>query len=108
MHATPPPVTEPNATKSKRKAQFRVYDTCLQKHLHRHTWMGFIDVDEFIVLPSQQQGGVTAGVLAGGRTGAGSVAEVLRPYEQYGGVGINLKIFGSSGEYIHVCVYLYV
>ena len=45
--------------------------------------MGFIDLDEFIV-------------LADGETGV-KIPEVLKPYEEYGGLGINLKIFGSSG-----------
>jgi hypothetical protein len=91
-HRTSSP-TEPDATKNKRKAQFRVYDQCLQHHLHKHTWMGFIDLDEFLVLsplPAQRGMPATAPVTV-------TVPDVLRPYEQYGGLGINIKIFGSSG-----------
>ena len=31
--------------------QLYVYDVCLHKFGGRHEWMGFIDADEFLVLP---------------------------------------------------------
>jgi hypothetical protein len=93
-------IIEPNATRNKRKAQFRVYDICLREHLHKHTWMGFIDLDEFLVLPPQKVYGKPDVTV--------TIPDVLKPYEEYGGLGINLRIFGSSGELFSSCVIKYI
>ncbi|KAK9813974.1 hypothetical protein WJX73_007576 [Symbiochloris irregularis] len=64
------------------KPQLYIYDTCLQTYGSHHTWMAFIDADEFIVLRSQDLHDLPA---------------LLRQYEQYGALVVNWQLFGSSG-----------
>lgn len=61
--------------------QDSVYNTCLHRYGSRHTWMGFIDADEFIILHDEMW-------LPG----------VLEEYTQYGGLVLYWKLFGSSGH----------
>ena len=32
------------------RAQMKIYYDCLVKHAHKHDWMAFFDVDEYLVL----------------------------------------------------------
>jgi hypothetical protein len=32
------------------KAQLRVYYTCMRAHYHKHNWLAFFDIDEFLIL----------------------------------------------------------
>lgn len=65
-----------------RGSQLRCYDSCLAKYRNEFKWIGFIDTDEFIVI----------------KDGSTNIKDFLKPYEQYGGLGINWKCFGSSGH----------
>jgi hypothetical protein len=65
-----------------RAPQYVAYRSCLSEHRLKHTFMAFIDVDEFIVLVNKTQ----------------SIPSLLRQYEPYGGLALNWKLFGSSGH----------
>ena len=61
--------------------QCEAYKLCLKKYGRKSRWIGFIDLDEFIVPKST----------------SGDLKRFLQDYEQYGAVGINWLMFGSSG-----------
>mmetsp|Transcript_25777 Transcript_25777/g.56161 ORF Transcript_25777/g.56161 Transcript_25777/m.56161 type:complete len:401 (+) Transcript_25777:202-1404(+) len=63
--------------------QGQAYQDCLHRFSSRHTFMGFIDVDEFLVLHDEQ---------------LRSINELLERYEQYGGVSFYWMLFGSGGH----------
>lgn len=67
---------------SQNGSQIRCYDDCLAKYRNAFNWIGFIDTDEFIVI----------------KNGYTNIKDFLKPYEKYGGLGINWKCFGSSGH----------
>ncbi len=98
--------------------QLQVYDTCLKDHGKKHSFVGFMDSDEFIVLSSStlnptnkfagrnftkssdssdsnqtvsNQGGLNHTAKHS------SIPHVLRHFEQFGGVTLNWMMFGSSG-----------
>jgi hypothetical protein len=62
--------------------QLQTYDKCVRSYGQRHRWMGFIDSDEFIVVVNKSL----------------TIPDVLRGYEDYGGVGLTWMRFGSSGH----------
>ncbi len=64
------------------RAQLHVYNECLTKYGKRHKFMAFIDSDEFIVVTNSTQ----------------TIPDILKNYEQFGGVALNWKLFGSSGH----------
>ena len=64
-----------------RPAQIQCYDQCLKDYRDEARWIAFIDLDEFLFLPTGQP-----------------VAEILTEYEQWPGVGANWAVFGSSGH----------
>ena len=57
------------------------YMDSASKYKYDNFWIGFIDIDEFIV-PIYKN----------------SLKEILKEYEQYGGVGINWCVYGSSNR----------
>jgi hypothetical protein len=61
--------------------QHAAFDHCLEAHRSEARWIAFIDVDEFLFSPT-------------GRP----VPEVLRDYEPWPGLGVNLAQFGTSGH----------
>jgi hypothetical protein len=62
--------------------QTTAYGECLKKYKDECQWLAFIDVDEFIVP----------------KTLNGNLPEFLSQYADYGGLGINWLVFGSSGH----------
>ena len=60
-----------------------MYDICLTKFGEYHKWMAFLDVDEYLVLQP--------------RAGFKKLPDFLRGYEDYGGLVVNMNVFGSSG-----------
>jgi len=64
----------------KNKQNF-IYDKCLTKYGHLHKWMGFFDVDEFVVLVKDRL-----------------LQDVLKNFDHFGGLNINWMMFGSSGH----------
>lgn len=65
----------------KNQAQMECYNDCIMKHKKDTKWLGFIDIDEFIV-PIEMN----------------SIYEFLLPFEnKYGAVKIYWKMFGTSG-----------
>lgn len=62
--------------------QFFAYNKCLVKYSSSHDFIGFIDVDEFVVVAHR-------GIKIG---------RVLDHYSDFGGLSLNWKIFGSSGH----------
>jgi hypothetical protein len=54
---------------------------CLKTRKNESFWIGFVDPDEFIV-PVKHN----------------SIPEILKEYEEYGGLGINWIVYGSSGH----------
>jgi hypothetical protein len=63
-------------------SQLRCFGSCLDSYKNFFKWIGFIDVDEFIVI----------------KDGSTDIKKFLKRYEKYGGLGINWKCFGSSGH----------
>eukprot|EP00270_Netrium_digitus_P008791 TRINITY_DN2645_c0_g1_i2.p1 TRINITY_DN2645_c0_g1~~TRINITY_DN2645_c0_g1_i2.p1 ORF type:complete len:345 (+),score=52.32 TRINITY_DN2645_c0_g1_i2:268-1302(+) len=58
-----------------------VYQKCLDLYTADHVWMGFIDTDEFVVIPSGKK-----------------LDRVLQRYESYGGLVLHWRWFASSGH----------
>jgi hypothetical protein len=61
--------------------QNAAYKHCIKNYKNKSKWIGFFDVDEFLVPKSTK----------------GNLPEFLKDYEAYGGLGINWLVFGSSG-----------
>mmetsp|Transcript_34684 Transcript_34684/g.77116 ORF Transcript_34684/g.77116 Transcript_34684/m.77116 type:complete len:198 (-) Transcript_34684:169-762(-) len=66
-----------------RTAQGYAYWRCLQQYSSLHTFIGFIDLDEFLVVADSK---------------ASSLDDVLREYEGYGGVSFHWRAITSSGH----------
>jgi len=61
--------------------QVEAYEDCILRHGSESRWIAFIDLDEFLFSPTGEP-----------------VPEVLRDYEEFPGVGVNWRIFGTSGH----------
>jgi len=61
--------------------QLTAYNNCLKKFGTKSRWIGFIDMDEFLVPKST----------------FGNLPALLKDFEGYGGLGVNWLVFGSSG-----------
>lgn len=61
--------------------QLNVYNHCLYDFYGKARWIGFIDVDEFIVLNEDKD-----------------IKDFLKGYEQYGGVCLNWKVYNANGH----------
>ena len=61
--------------------QLPSYQKCLNKYRSLHQWMAFIDADEFIVSSRYC-----------------SIPGILRYYADYGGLGLQRVLYGSSGH----------
>jgi Glycosyltransferase family 92 len=57
------------------------YVECLDEHRSEARWIAFIDVDEFLFSPTFRP-----------------LPDVLREYEEFGAVGVNHAVFGTSGH----------
>ena len=64
------------------KMQMAAHRHCLANYGDHCRWIAFIDVDEFIVP----------------KTLTGSIVDFLKPYQKFGGLGVNWLIFGSNGH----------
>lgn len=73
---------ENNAFSEVANPQLHVYNRCLKEFGSRHKFIAFLDSDEFIVVVNKSQ----------------SIPDVLKKYENYGGLALNWKLFGSSGH----------
>ena len=69
-------------------SQIRCYNDCIEKHRNDFKWIAFIDTDEFIVLNNGMNQSITYTYIK----------DFMKDYENFGGVGINWKCFGSSGH----------
>lgn len=65
------------------RPQLWVYDQCIDRYRSKHTFMAFIDVDEFLFLRDPN---------------ISSMPQLLKEFEGYGGLAINWVQFGSSGH----------
>lgn len=63
------------------RGQMPAYTHCVTEFGRLARWIAFVDADEFFFVP-----------------GGGDLGEALRPYEPYGGVGVNYVNFGTSGH----------
>ena len=61
--------------------QVEAYEDCIRRHGSEARWIAFIDIDEFLFSPTGEP-----------------VPSVLRDYEEFPGVGVNWRIFGTSGH----------
>ena len=66
-----------------RQRQFAVYNDAVLRYADETFWLAIIDLDEFIV-PKEKD----------------SVADFLKDYEKYHGVGINWVLFDSNGHQV--------
>lgn len=62
--------------------QLHLFNLCIRYYAKRFTHMGFLDVDEFIVLKAPQKG---------------NVIHVLERYREFGGLTMNWVLYGSNG-----------
>lgn len=62
--------------------QFHIYNRCLEQYRHKAQFIGFIDTDEYIVIP-----------------GGENIVDVLMPYAGFGGLAINWRMVGPSGQH---------
>ncbi|MGN7885604.1 glycosyltransferase family 92 protein [Dyadobacter endophyticus] len=60
----------------------KAYQHCLDTFGYRSRWIGFIDMDEFIVPKNE----------------SASLSQLLEKYEDYGGLGVSWLIFGSNSH----------
>jgi hypothetical protein len=74
QHVTVIPISGPSM-------QLTAYKNCLNRFGTKSYWMGFIDMDEFLVPKSTN----------------GDMQAFLKDYEAYAGLGVNWLVFGSSG-----------
>jgi len=61
--------------------QFDAYNDCLSNYGSNFKWLAFIDPDEFLVPRTHND-----------------LRSFMQPYEQFGGLGVNWLVFGSSGH----------
>lgn len=64
-------------------AQGVTYRDCLQRHGRRHTFVGFVDIDELVVLEDPA---------------VVDINQMLREYERLGGLSAYWRLLGSSGH----------
>lgn len=95
-----------------KSVQYFAYNDCALKAAHRHQWLAFFDVDEFLVpVASRAVGGSSSDGLHVDGSAAQpadailnpsaqipSVQQLLQPYEDYGGVGVTWRHFGTNGH----------
>lgn len=62
--------------------QFIAYNSCLTTYSILHRFIGFIDVDEFVIIALRRV----------------NIGRILDLYRDFGGLSLNWKIFGSSGH----------
>lgn len=62
-------------------SQTKAYIDCIDRFKNETSWIGFIDLDEFVVLADDK-----------------NICDFLQKYDKYAGMLINWKIFGSSGH----------
>lgn len=62
--------------------QVAAYLHCLERFGQRHKYMGFLDLDEFVVVKDKSL----------------TIVDVLDKYAQYGGLTLQWMMFGSSGH----------
>lgn len=67
--------------------QLFVYEICLRQYGSNHTFMGFIDADEFIVVNNTDVANSNV-----------KIPDVLRNYSEFGGLALHWKTFGTSGH----------
>jgi hypothetical protein len=73
-----------NASQRVQWMQYHLYDECIEKWGEKHTWMAFIDADEFFDNPGKE-----------------SIQDVLRTFEDdpnVGAVGVNWQMHTSNGR----------
>jgi len=85
MSNEPISIGDPNVkiirwTDNKRGSQTRAFRDCLNRFKKNFKWIAFFDTDEFIV-PKKDN----------------SIKDLLKRYEDFGGLGVQWKCFGSSG-----------
>ena len=61
--------------------QMEAYKDCIEKYSSETKWLGFIDIDEFIIPKSTD-----------------NIYDFLKQFENFGAVNIYWKLFGSSGK----------
>eukprot|EP00798_Chlamydomonas_sp_ICE-L_P025050 gene25050-10699_t len=66
-----------------KKAQGYAYTRCIEEFGDDHTFIGFIDVDEFLTIEDEK---------------ATSINNGLKEFKDYGGFSVHLRIIGPSGH----------
>ena len=61
--------------------QRNMYNDCLLKHKYETKWMGFIDIDEFVVPISKK-----------------TIPEILNDYDGYAGLSVHWVMYGDGGH----------
>ena len=66
-----------SGNETERKPQLFIYDECLRLFGSQHTWMAFVDADEFLVLRDHR---------------VGDLPSLLQEYEAYGALVVNWQV----------------
>ena len=73
------------------------HDNCPCRHKHR--WLGFLDVDEFVVLHTAADAADTETQQDATEAQARpDIRALLSQYEAFGGLALNWVMFGSNGH----------
>jgi glycosyltransferase involved in cell wall biosynthesis len=64
----------------KNSGQGFAFQDCLLRSRGRHKWLAFVDADEYLVLTGENK----------------NITSLLKEYEQFGGLAVNWRVFGSS------------
>lgn len=70
------------------------FEVCIRNGIGRHKWMAFFDVDEYLVI--QQPLAASNGSVAG--SPKPDINAFLKEFEPHAGLGVNWRMFGSSGH----------
>jgi hypothetical protein len=70
--------------------QYHAYNDCTKRARGHHTFLGYLDVDEFLV--------PTVGPGEDYDVEIPDLAKILKSYEPYGGLAVNWRFFGTSGH----------
>ena len=73
--------------------QVKLYDACLQSARGLHAFVGFWDIDEFLI-PLDEK--IKNKFLE--NSGVGGISSFLEEFKEYGGLGVGWRVVGPSGH----------
>jgi Glycosyltransferase family 92 len=78
--------------------QVKLYDACLQSARGLHKFVGFWDIDEFLIpLDEEIKNKITTGAEGKNENREG-ISTFLQEFEEYGGLAVGWRVIGPSGH----------